>query len=81
MMLDGLSHADALRFIDESETRRVPILGFEWFRRDGDTVTPLGVADFSEASPDTTWQEARSLLSDGIPDGGSMVEFVTGPPL
>jgi hypothetical protein len=80
-MFDGFNHADALQFIEESETRRVPILGFEWFSRDGEAVTPLGIADFSDAPPETTWKEARQLLRDGIPDGGNAVEFVTGPPL
>jgi hypothetical protein len=30
-------------------SRRLAILGLEWFRREGNTVTPLGVADFSSA--------------------------------
>jgi hypothetical protein len=55
----------------------VPILGLEWFRREGNTVTPLGVADFSRADPGTTREEARQLLADGIPDGANTVEIVT----
>jgi hypothetical protein len=41
-VLDDLRHPEALRFIAECEHRRVPILGFEWFRRDGETVIPVG---------------------------------------
>jgi hypothetical protein len=80
-VLDDLRHPEALRFIAECEHRRVPILGFEWFRRDGETVIPVGIADFSTAPPETTWEEARRLLGDGIPDGADTVEFVTGDPL
>jgi hypothetical protein len=76
MLLD-VSHEEALRLISEYEQRAVPILGLEWFIRRGDTVTPVGVADFSGDGPDTTWDEARRLLADGIPDGANTVEVVT----
>jgi hypothetical protein len=80
-VLDDVRHPEALRLIDECENRRVPILGFEWFVRDGATVTPVGVADLSTAPAETTWDEARRLLGDGIPDGADTVEFVTGDAL
>ena len=72
-----MSHAEALRLISDCEERQVPILGLEWFRREGNTVTPLGVADFSRVDPTTAWDEARQLLADGIPDGANTVEIVT----
>lgn len=77
-VLDALRHAEALRFIDDCEAAHIPILGFEWFRRVGEGVMPVGIADFSSAAPETTWVEARQLLRDGLPDGADTVEFVTG---
>lgn len=76
-MLNDVSHAEALQLISACQERKLPILGLEWFRREGETVTPLGVADFSGADPGTTWEEARQVLADGIPDGANTVEIVT----
>jgi hypothetical protein len=76
--VNDLTYEEALTFIDQCEERGVPILGFEWFLREGDAVTPAGIADFSTAPKQTTWDEARNLLRDGIPDGGNTVEFTTG---
>lgn len=80
-MLDDVSHSDAVRFIDDCENRRIPILGFEWFERGSDGVMPIGIADFSTAAAESTWAESRRLLRNGIPDGADTVEFVTGDPL
>ncbi len=60
-MLNDVSHAEALRLISDCEERQVPILGLEWFRREGNTVTPLRVADFSGADPGATSEEAQQL--------------------
>jgi hypothetical protein len=60
-VLNDVSHAEALRLISDCEERQVPILGLEWFRREGDTVTPLGVADFSAADPGTSWAKHGSF--------------------
>jgi hypothetical protein len=46
-------------------------------RRERKSVTPLGVADFSGTDPGMTWEEARQLVADGIPDGADTVEIVT----
>jgi hypothetical protein len=66
-VLDDVRYPEALRFIEECENRRVPILGFEWFRRDGETVTPVGIADFSTALPRRDGKRLDGSYVTGFP--------------
>jgi hypothetical protein len=77
-MMEDVDLDEALRLIDDCERRGVPILGMEWFYRGSDTVTPAGIADFSGAPAESSWDEARRLLAGGIPDGANTIEVATG---
>ena len=52
-VLDGLRYEEALRFIDDCERRRAPVLGLEWFHRQDESRTHVGIADVSGTPGET----------------------------
>jgi hypothetical protein len=77
-MMQLVEHREALRLIDEYERRGVRILGMEFFAGTKDAFTPVGGTAWESIAnrpPAESWREARQLLREGVPDGGSLVEF------
>ena len=80
-----LSHADALRVIQDCEGRGVTILGMDFLKEAGPHITQVNSTDFSSISsqPDSarrTAATARALLRNGLPDGANWVHFVLRGP-
>lgn len=76
-----LLREEALRFVDDCEGEGLVILGMNfWARAREDAFMEVGAADYSSlAGPDRVSRsatEARTLLADGVPNGGSHVSFV-----
>lgn len=76
-----LPREEALRFVDDCEREGLAILGMDfWAPAAGGAFVQSGAADYSSISGPgrvaSSAAEARTLLADTIPDGGSHVSFV-----
>ena len=71
------SHAEAVAFVEECERKGIRILGMDFLRREGERITPINSTNWQGIGTEESWHEARSLLQEGIPDGGNVVIFVT----
>jgi hypothetical protein len=71
------SHAEALARIDECERKGARILGMDFLLRDTSGIKPMNSTAWRDLTPEQSWNEARLLLRNGIPDGGNLVVFVT----
>ena len=67
--------AEALDFITECEAVKAQILGMDFMLVD-DVHRPVGSTDWQGLPAERSWAAARSLLRDGIPEGGNFVIFV-----
>lgn len=76
-----LSREEALRFVDDCEREGLVVLGMNFWAPVRENVfREVGAADYSSipraGGVARSAAEARTLLADGIPDGGSHVSFV-----
>jgi hypothetical protein len=81
-----LTHADALRFIEDCQKQGLVILGMDFFQDAGSQVILLITsADYSSLVnlPDAverSCEEARRLLANGLPPPANWVSFVIADP-
>jgi len=69
---------EALKIIKDCEQQNITILGLDFWQRRNTAIVEVNSTDYSSISQDSknTRQEARELLSKGLPGNTDYISFV-----